>query len=700
MPLCAGCATGDAPPPAVVGPALPTADQKVAWILLLEQQRVLREPAAEAPPGATSADPAPQTSARGSAPAPDLAILLRDEARGIRSRAALAIGRVGMAEGVPLLVDALTDPAVEVRTSAAFALGLIGHADGLLPLQDLLSDPATVVRGSAVEALGLIADPTAAPAIAAAAQGCGTLIAGIDPDDVEWPKTPEIELCRLALFALARLRQFEALAQVALNAQGGPVSRWWPVAYALQRVGDARAAAYLGPLASTSGIYTPAFALRGLAAAKDPGTMALALPLASRADAPVTLRAAAIRAIGQVGGAPAVDPLVGLLADPALPTNLAVEVVTALGSIGDAAAFDPLLELLTDTSPAVRSAALGAAAKVDPDAFLLVLSGLARDPDWSVRAALAGVLAALPAGQVRPALTALVEDDDARVHGPALAALVAIDRTGALPRLLDALEAPDFAERAAAARLIGEIKPDGGVNALVDAYRRGESDATDVARVAALEALASYGPGVDAASATLRSALADPEWPVRLRAAGLLRDLGHADAEPLRPAPVRRPPAFFTSAELLHPAYSPHAFIETRLGVVELELNIVEGAVTAHAFMDQARAGMFDGLRIHRVVPGFVVQAGDPRGDGEGGPGYTLRDELSRVPFLRGTLGMALAGPETGGSQWFITASPQPHLDANYTVFGRVVEGWAVLDRLSPWDLIERVRIWDGVELR
>nr|HPK72525.1 peptidylprolyl isomerase [Vicinamibacterales bacterium] len=84
---------------------------------------------------------------------------------------------------------------------------------------------------------------------------------------------------------------------------------------------------------------------------------------------------------------------------------------------------------------------------------------------------------------------------------------------------------------------------------------------------------------------------------------------------------------------------------------------------------------------------------------GEGGPGYTLRDEINMLPYLRGTVGMALDGPDTGGSQFFITHSPQPHLDAKYTVFGRVVAGMEAVDRLRQWDVIRRVRVWDGVEL-
>ncbi len=122
--------------------------------------------------------------------------------------------------------------------------------------------------------------------------------------------------------------------------------------------------------------------------------------------------------------------------------------------------------------------------------------------------------------------------------------------------------------------------------------------------------------------------------------------------------------------------------------------------MTSQAFVDLARAGFFNGMKVHRLVPNFVVQAGDPRGDGEGGPGFTLMDELSPLPYVRGTLGMALDWRDTGGSQFFITVSPQPHLDAKYTVFGQVVRGEELLDRLSQWDVIDRIRIWDGVNFQ
>jgi cyclophilin family peptidyl-prolyl cis-trans isomerase len=138
-------------------------------------------------------------------------------------------------------------------------------------------------------------------------------------------------------------------------------------------------------------------------------------------------------------------------------------------------------------------------------------------------------------------------------------------------------------------------------------------------------------------------------------------------------------------------------FIDTDKGTVELELVIIDAPLTVANFMSLARRGFFNGIPIHRVVPDFVVQDGDPRGDGEGGPGYTIRDEINQRPYLRGTVGMALDWQDTGGSQFFITHSPQPHLDGRYTVFGQVVNGMDVVDRLVPGDAIRAVRVRDGV---
>jgi len=126
---------------------------------------------------------------------------------------------------------------------------------------------------------------------------------------------------------------------------------------------------------------------------------------------------------------------------------------------------------------------------------------------------------------------------------------------------------------------------------------------------------------------------------------------------------------------------------------------VIDAPLTVETITALARRGFFNHVPIHRVVPDFVVQDGDPRGDGDGGPGFTIRDELNERPYSRGTVGMALDWRDTGGSQFFICLSPQPRLDAGYTVFGRVVSGMAVADRLQPWDVIQRVRVWNGKQM-
>ena len=127
-------------------------------------------------------------------------------------------------------------------------------------------------------------------------------------------------------------------------------------------------------------------------------------------------------------------------------------------------------------------------------------------------------------------------------------------------------------------------------------------------------------------------------------------------------------------------------------GTVELELFGYEAPLTVANFLALVDRHYFDRLRFHRVIPNFVVQDGDPRGDGNGGPGTAIRDELNRRRFEGMMLGMALSGPDTGGSQWFVNVSPQPHLDGTFTVFGKVVAGHGTLLRVLQGDLIRTIR--------
>ncbi len=132
--------------------------------------------------------------------------------------------------------------------------------------------------------------------------------------------------------------------------------------------------------------------------------------------------------------------------------------------------------------------------------------------------------------------------------------------------------------------------------------------------------------------------------------------------------------------------------VTTEKGEFEIELYNDDAPLTSANLFNLARKGFFRGLSFHRVVPDFVAQGGDPRGDGNGGPGYTIRCEINNRPYARGVVGMALSGKDTGGSQFFVTAAPQPHLDGRYTAFGEVTKGQEVVDALLEGDLITEVR--------
>jgi cyclophilin family peptidyl-prolyl cis-trans isomerase len=191
----------------------------------------------------------------------------------------------------------------------------------------------------------------------------------------------------------------------------------------------------------------------------------------------------------------------------------------------------------------------------------------------------------------------------------------------------------------------------------------------------------------------LRSALNDRERNARIAAARLLRVAGVRDV-PENPGPVE----VVTTRQTYEMAAAARkdrviAVLETTRGEIEIELFMEDAPLTAANFIWLAKRGFYDGLTFMRVVPNFVIQGGDPRNDQEGGPGYSIRCEINLRPFERGSIGMALAGKDTGGSQFFITMSAQPHLDGNYTCFGRVVSGMQAVDHMVPGDRIVRVRI-------
>jgi len=705
--LAAGCASA---PPVVTAPVKTVAVEKqMASVLQLEDRRVLRvdPPPAPVPVQAPVKGRARATTPPPPPPAPpDLTVLVTDSEARVRRRAALAIGRVGLVAGVQPLVATLGDADQDVREMAAFALGLIGDASATPPLMKALTDPSPIVRARAAEALGQInakdKDKVDEAARRNAGDAIGRMVAEyartpaismLQGDDETWPAAPEAEAFRLGIYALVRLGAYEPLASAVLDSSGSRVTTWWPVAYALGRIEDKRAAPTLMKMLNGPGKYSAGFAARGLGILKDTSAVTALIGLVQTTTTPMEVVVSAVRALATIADPRAV-PAIAKLASDATDPNVRQQAVTALGTLKATEGLPVVQDLLTDSWPTMRATALRAAASIDLENFLLVLSGMEPDRDWTVRAALADVLGTI-GPQAVERTRSMLRDEDRRVVPSVLNALARLKAPDAGTTAMAQLKEPDYVVRSTAARIVGELKPQGGVDALREAWTLAAGDAAIDARAAILSALAEYGG--DAAMAILKEGVNDKDWAVRVHVATLLAKVDAAGdyQAAIRPAPGR-PPSRDDNAELVGPAFSPHVFIETAKGTIEFELAVLDAPQTSWSFMALARKGFFNGLQIHRVVSNFVVQDGDPRGDGEGGPGYTIRDELNERPYLRGTVGMALSWKDTGGSQFFITHSPQPHLDARYTAFGKVVNGMDVVDRIQQGDTIKSVKVWDG----
>ncbi len=135
--------------------------------------------------------------------------------------------------------------------------------------------------------------------------------------------------------------------------------------------------------------------------------------------------------------------------------------------------------------------------------------------------------------------------------------------------------------------------------------------------------------------------------------------------------------------------------METNRGTLEIELFPQHAPKTVNNFVFLTQEGYYDGVKFHRVINNFVIQGGDPTGTGRGGPGYKFEDETAGNPMIHetGMLSMANAGPNTNGSQFFITHSPQPHLDGKHTVFGKVTSGMDVVNAIKQGDEMTKVTV-------
>ena len=231
--------------------------------------------------------------------------------------------------------------------------------------------------------------------------------------------------------------------------------------------------------------------------------------------------------------------------------------------------------------------------------------------------------------------------------------------------------------------------------------RNGDAIEARIAAIEALGSLARTAAPSGGAPAWLVSAVMplgkDPAWAVRRAARATL--LGYPDLLTKFDAEV---PASFSGgfdervAGALQRGRERGATgvkLVTDAGEIEIAFDGAPAPIAQAVFVDLAANGYYEGLTFHRVVPAFVVQGGDPRGDGYGGPGFVMPCERSNVQYERGTVGIALAGKDTGGSQFFIAQNREPRLDARYTIIGSVTRGMQVVDRILPYDVIKRVEV-------
>jgi cyclophilin family peptidyl-prolyl cis-trans isomerase/HEAT repeat protein len=376
---------------------------------------------------------------------------------------------------------------------------------------------------------------------------------------------------------------------------------------------------------------------------------------------------------------------------------------TTLGVLGGSAAVEALRRQSGSATFGLRRQAIIGLAEADSAAGNAAATTLAGDPDWLWRAVAAQ---AFTATRSRAGLEALLADPDGRVVAQALqglARVVADSDAALIGRARTLVEHADPAVRSVAADLLARRPDPGDVSRLVAAYRRAATDPFNDARLSAVGALAAIAAGsaggrLRVVNEFLGTQPRPDDYLVRRFAVAKLPEAAEAWASSGgAPISTGRSDADYRDIvrRYLLPALlgqpNPQVAIETDRGTLTVELLPAHAPLTVAAFLALVDRRYFDGQRWHRVVPNFVVQAGDPRGDGWGGPGTVLRDEINLERYAGGTMGMALSGADTGGSQFFITQSTQPHLDGTYTVFGRLRSDARLLQQIAQGDRIRSI---------
>jgi cyclophilin family peptidyl-prolyl cis-trans isomerase len=368
---------------------------------------------------------------------------------------------------------------------------------------------------------------------------------------------------------------------------------------------------------------------------------------------------------------------------------MAVEAARARPEIGSAATLQRIAE---SGEPWLANAALAALAERDPDEASRIATAWLSDGGRAQRRAVAAVAVRLGVEFTE----ASVGDPDAAVR---LAWIEALDPSPASDQL-EALKTmvsgdDDPAVRAAALEALARAGFSLGYNQLLGFASQWRPDGMPDARATALELALGLAADDEQRELVLKTAQADPHPVVAIDVTNRARELGFAVRSPVREP--RHSGKWYLN--LLSWMQGQHWLdVVTDRGTFRIRLESMETPITAKEIFDLAAAGFYDGLLFHRVVPNFVVQGGDPRGDGWGGPGFILPDEPSFRPFDSWRVGVATSGPNTGGCQLFVTLMPTDKLVGHFTNMGEVVAGREVLSRLRVGDSIRRVEAVSGSE--
>jgi cyclophilin family peptidyl-prolyl cis-trans isomerase/HEAT repeat protein len=610
--------------------------------------------------------------------------------------AALAMGRIGNADALPLLLELLRDPDSAVTRDAAFALGLL-RAPGALPvLRELVvttpPEQQYEMHAEAMRAVLRTGGPTAADILAEALNPwVARANSSVPPLTVEaglweaWRLGSDAPVAMLvefvgspvvrnrigALYSLGRLHAPEG-APALLDALGDRDPE-------VRRIA---ARAVTAEFADTAGLDRMAVA-------------AQVRRLVGDDDAQV--RVNALRSVGTFRDSSLVPSVLDRLADG--DPGVRVQAVEGLADLGGSVAVAALREHIGRRPFAVQRAALIGYARLAKENALDAVAEWLADQDWTRRAAGAEALGHVARDTVVGWLTYLTQDADPKVAAVALTSLAAVAPDTATIWSRQLVGHRDPVVRAVAAERLGVAANPADIGRLADAFRLAQRDPMPDARLAIVGALARIAE----LGLAERLAVQDRFLSAFPRADDYLvrRLAAERFPEAARRWGPERPIQSVRGLEdyremarryIAGPGGVQTVVLDTDRGRIVIDLFARDAPITVNAFLQLVDQRFFDGRPFHRVVPNFVVQGGDPRGDGWGGPGYSLRDEINPNRYERGTVGMALSGPDSGGSQFFITHSRQPHLDGTYPVIGRVISGMDVVDLITQGDRIQTVR--------